>query len=730
MKFIYIFFLFLYLLFPFLPSFGAIDQIGFQWLYLSVSNVLFFICYLFSSKFSFKLNINKSFLAFIIFILLSSLSVFTILNTAEYLIELSRLLILLSSFIIFIIILSHFKFSFFEFSIGVLFFLFLELLFFFFVVFWTHLITKNLTLFGFTSNVNIQAFSIVFKIPIVLFALNSFKRFNKFIAYLSLILSVSALFLISSRAAFLSLALIFIFFLINSFKDFFSNFKTVSKVLLPGFLFTYFILNPFLNSGKKFSNLKLINESSLLRLDFYREAFNSIIHNPFFGIGLGHWKLYGIDAHKNLIKGYVIPYHAHNDFLQIGAESGVFSLLSYLLFFIFLFYLISKSNIASVDNYVKSALMMTVIVYIIDASLNFPISRPIIQIQLLLFVSFIYVLLNQSFYSLKFNRTLTFTFILVGLPLIFSSYKVFSSFTMQRDLFLDFNESKFDTPLNLVESIDDDYPNLIYGGLPIKSIKSNYYSDDTLIKNLLDQSIKDNPFIKYPQALKAVRFKILNQLDSALYYAKDAFNGIPNNEFHTATYLSTLTALKDSLTVDSLYPHIKKMQSYNMWKALLLSNLALDRSNSEFTTALFNEASSLYPDDETFALYNLRMSKGDSIIITARSLSNIGNDLYNNGEYLKSAESYLKASKLVPEDPAYLENAGHSYYMANLNNKASVLFDSVINHYSSRSGKAHYLKGLMSYELSLNKVEACKFFNIAIKKGNKDAIKAQKLICK
>ena len=225
-------------------------------------------------------------------------------------------------------------------------------------------------------------------------------------------------------------------------------------------------------------------------------------------------------------------------------------------------------------------------------------------------------------------------------------------------------------PLVLLNHLIMIFPIFFMAGLPIKSIKTNYYSNDSIINNLLDLSIKDNPFIKYPQALKAVRFRILNQLDSSLYYAKDAFHGIPNNEFHTATYLGVLTALKDSSTIDSLYPHIKNMQSYNMWKALLLSNLVLDRSNSESTTALFNEAASLYPDDETFAFYNLRMSKGDSIIITARSLSNIANDLYNKGEYIESAESYLNASKLVPEDPAYLENAGHSYYMANLTNKA------------------------------------------------------------
>ena len=262
MKYTHIFFLFFYLLFPFLPSFGAIDQIGFQWLYLSVLNVLVFIYYLFSSNFSFKLDINKSFLAFIIFIFLSSLSFFTIINTTEYFIELSRLLILLSSFIIFIIILSYFKFSYFDFSKGVLFFLSFELLYFFCALFYSHYYFNNLILYGFTSNVNIQAFSIIIKIPIILFSLKFFTNvFIRYLSYISLILSVSALFLISSRASFLSLSFIALFFLVFNSKNFLSNFKIVSKLFIPGFLFTYFILNPFLRTGEKLNNLTLINES-------------------------------------------------------------------------------------------------------------------------------------------------------------------------------------------------------------------------------------------------------------------------------------------------------------------------------------------------------------------------------------------------------------------------------------------------------------------------------------
>ena len=68
-----------------------------------------------------------------------------------------------------------------------------------------------------------------------------------------------------------------------------------------------------------------------------------ITSNPIFGTGLGNWKLKSIDYDKNDINGYVVPYHAHSDFIQLGAELryywiftlfGVFSWAVYYVLFL------------------------------------------------------------------------------------------------------------------------------------------------------------------------------------------------------------------------------------------------------------------------------------------------------------------------------------------------------------------------------------------------------------
>ena len=55
-----------------------------------------------------------------------------------------------------------------------------------------------------------------------------------------------------------------------------------------------------------------------------------IASNPILGVGLGNWKLVSIDYDKKDIVGYVVPYHAHSDFIQLGAELGVIGFLLYL----------------------------------------------------------------------------------------------------------------------------------------------------------------------------------------------------------------------------------------------------------------------------------------------------------------------------------------------------------------------------------------------------------------
>ena len=71
------------------------------------------------------------------------------------------------------------------------------------------------------------------------------------------------------------------------------------------------------------------------RLRYYEDVLTHIMNNPILGVGIGNWKLTSIDYDKKDISGYIVPYHAHSDFIQLGAELVFIGFFLYLFVFIF-----------------------------------------------------------------------------------------------------------------------------------------------------------------------------------------------------------------------------------------------------------------------------------------------------------------------------------------------------------------------------------------------------------
>ncbi|MDG1212540.1 MAG: O-antigen ligase family protein, partial [Flavobacteriaceae bacterium] len=651
-------------------------------------------------------------------------------NKIESLIEISRFVVLISSVVVFHNIIKKEKITFYAISALLTFILFAEVLYFIVNLYTSFTISGVANTKGIASNINIEAISVLLKIPFSIYVLlKTQKVTHKICSIIGIVLGSSILFVISSRASFLALIIVSIILI-------FTYLKEIKKLLVPfiavlaGYIFTVLYINPTINSdGGRLNNLTIINESSLTRLAFYKEAFQSILEKPLLGVGVGNWKIFGIEAHKEIVTGYIVPYHAHNDFLQIGAEIGLFGLVAYIAVFVFAIWALYKYYKKG-EQKIALTLLSFIVIYLVDAMLNFPISRPIIQMPLMFVLAIIISWDEEKQGSSLMSKYFAMALILLLIPSVISSAKVLDSFRKQDALLKDFGAQKFDTPLEYIESIDDNYPNLGATALPIKSIKANYYKDEAVVNRLLDIASLENPFIKYPQVLKSIRFRTDQNLDSSLYYAKEAFHGIPQNELHVINYLSILTILKDSLGADRVFERVKGMNSLNIWNAYMLTNITLERKLNPRLEKVLQESLKLFPKEERFKLYELRLTNGDSIIELANNTFMKATTLFEQNEFPKSAQLYLDASKLLPEDAAYLENAGHAYYMSNQNNKAMKLFDSVINHYSNGSGKAEYLKGLMLFETKGEVNYACDLFETAIRKGNSDAQKAKKILCK
>ena len=246
----------------------------------------------------------------------------------------------------------------------------------------------NFFLRTFTGNINIAANSIVSKIMVVYLIIYTYK--DKRLVYLSyalLFIAFSALFILLTRSAFLSLGLLTLVMISFNYKKIFTRSVPLVVVALIG----YFFVNTTFNTenpdeiSSRINSIALNTEDDSIneRLGYYSDASKSIMQYPVFGIGIGNWKIKSIEYSRNSIVGYTVPYHVHNDFLQITAEIGVIGGLLYLMIYLMPIYrIVIKLKDGVLDN-LNLVYFLIISTILIDSALNFPIARPVNHIFLL-----------------------------------------------------------------------------------------------------------------------------------------------------------------------------------------------------------------------------------------------------------------------------------------------------------------------------------------------------------
>ena len=403
-------FIILVLITGLVPNYGALDRIATQWFYLSVVNSFGLLYFLFVGNF--KKNIiefirYKPFSILCLFILWGLFSFLYAVNSIEVLVKFVRWIQIPLTLINLIFIYSEYKFDFVKFiSLIIALVLIVELYFSYSPYFQIEQVTDYNFSFaniikGATGNKNITAASILIKTPFVIYLIYNFK--NQLIRFLILILSFSAfymVFLLSARSSIIAFFLVLTFLSIISFKKIIKWKNKVDKsallLIVSTFIFSALLFqfnfrdNNTASFTKRVSTINSDDTSTQQRLRFYNHSIEQIKTNPIFGVGLGNWKIKSIDYDKEDVEGYIIPYHTHNDFLEIGTELGLVGLFLYVLVFYFPFINVVRSKSYSGFN-LSTLILCAGIIYFIDANLNFPHARPVMQIPFILTLFFSYI---------------------------------------------------------------------------------------------------------------------------------------------------------------------------------------------------------------------------------------------------------------------------------------------------------------------------------------------------
>ncbi len=399
------------------PNYGALDRIATQWFYLSVVNTLGLIYVLYEKKdnFNFSKFIQfKPFIFLIGFIIWGFISYLYALNQDEVIVKTIRWVQLpLSLFIL----MNFYKSNYLEYvkviSIIVSIILLFELYFTYSTYFqltqyrpydfsFAHILK------GATGNKNINAASLLIKTPFLIYLIHQFKsHIIKYVFTIVLAFTTYLIFILSSRSSIISLFIIIAIFIIRYIYLSIKN-KTLIKdisffLILSGMLFSIalFTVNYSENNSasiiKRASTINTEDTSTQQRLRFYQHSLDQLLQNPLIGVGLGNWKIKSIDYDKEDVVGYTIPYHTHNDFLEISTELGIIGLILYLLIFIFPFIDLLKEKKKSEIVNINTIILFAGIIYFVDANLNFPHARPVMQVPFILILVLSFIKNNRKF---------------------------------------------------------------------------------------------------------------------------------------------------------------------------------------------------------------------------------------------------------------------------------------------------------------------------------------------
>lgn len=368
-----------------IPPINAADRIGNQWLYLSIAVIISTVCLFVYSTFDKVLTLKKDFIlkSFLGFIIFTFLSIFIAENKVE---GLNVFIQYLTLFLIYIILklisYENPKYT----KIVILSFLF------FFIVDLIAVISpmisdiqnqnlrpRSINYIGLLSNVNITSFVLLYKLPFIIFAINRVNsNFSKGVFYFLFLITLNALFILGSRASLITVSFLFsgILFLAYTIKEkrksFLKIFSLSLAMLLISILINMRLINNEYNVIDRASTISVSTKDGSVneRLNFYKHSLNMFIDSPILGIGTGNWKIESINYHKENIQQYIVPFFAHNDFLQVLSESGIFSFLFYIMLFIIP--IISFFKNRTIFN---GVLLIFIGIFFIDSILNFPLGR-------------------------------------------------------------------------------------------------------------------------------------------------------------------------------------------------------------------------------------------------------------------------------------------------------------------------------------------------------------------
>jgi tetratricopeptide (TPR) repeat protein len=420
--------------------------------------------------------------------------------------------------------------------------------------------------------------------------------------------------------------------------------------------------------------------------------------------------------------------HAHNDFLEIGADIGIPGALGYLsLFLICGWFLVKIIRTARTpgEGLLFAAPFAAMVAYAVDATFNFPLERANMQMLFALALALNVVNYRHNFPAKEHMNTgrpvfmaIVTAMLLISSGALFVSWKVLVSmrgqFLIRNELASSYKGSRHSYD-EIAPYFSAAIPNITETGIPVAYIRAKYLVDEKRYDEaaaIITADKNSNPYLPDGDLLLGFIHEQKGNLDAAYGHYRHA-NELGHKDYASYASLQKICILrKDSVALErnfreaeALYPGYEKWTHIAQWTVQLNGNVTK-------ALAYLAEGARQFPANNAI-LFNIHYLKAY--------------DLLRREQFQQSVAEGIKALQYNSSYPA-IQNLGLAYLGMGDHFNASATFGLAIVRYGQGNGEPAYFRGQCLLALG-DKAGACADFAAAKKQGY--AVEAEYLaVCK
>lgn len=326
------------------------------------------------------------------------------------------------------------------------------------------------------------------------------------------------------------------------------------------------------------------------------------------------------------------------------------------------------------------------------------------------------------------NRVNRFLSILFLISLIFASvfvsYKQLVSYYWQFILVSEWSNSSLKLDMNILNSIDVDFPNLSNAALPLYAMKARYYAQEQKFDSafkLFNKGIKHNPYMGVSENLISQIYYNQNNFDSSYKYSKIALEKLPNNYLHRAVFINSLFKLDSNNVAEKLFKSYLNENTRADWRNFM--QIITEVEDTLLFDKYILKADSVLGTDSDLNQLKIRRKISNNKFAEADVITQLAKIDFDKGYYDSALKKYYKALKLNPYDFNIYDNIGlilFKEYDDSLKRSKQFLTKSI--EINQKNGKSFYYLGIIEYSLgNLSKDSICRLFNISKENGFNEA---------